>query len=139
MISAKKLRTFILSKESVTAGRQSHIYLRIKIKPMQVKKLIPAVLFGMIMISADPIMGSANAVPASTSIPVKGEDPRAAQLMQRLEEIKGMDRSALSRSEKKDLRHEVKGIRKEMKKISGGVYLSAGAIIIVILLLILLL
>ena len=41
--------------------------------------------------------------------------------------------------EKKGLWKEVKGIKKEMKEISGGVYLSVGAIIIIILLLILLL
>ena len=69
----------------------------------------------------------------------KTEDPRASQLIQRLEYIKGMDKSGMSRMEKKSLRKEVKGINKEMKVIKGGVYLSVGAIIIIILLLILLL
>ena len=91
----------------------------------------------------------AVAVPASSAIVVPGsspanntaptESPRAQQLLQRLEEIKDMNKSELTGSEKKDLRKEVRGIKKEMKTISGGVYLSVGAIIIVILLLILLL
>lgn len=106
---------------------------------MRIKKIIPAILIGMIMISADPVMASVTAVPVSTSNPVTGEDPRTTQLMQRLKEIKEIDRSTLTRADRKELRSEVKDIRKEMKKISGGVYLSVGAIIIVILLLILLL
>jgi len=67
------------------------------------------------------------------------EDPRAQQLLQRLEEIKNIDKSKITRLEKKSLRKEVKAIKKEGKEISGGVYLSVGAIIIIILLLILLL
>jgi hypothetical protein len=61
---------------------------------------------------------------------------RAEALVQRLEEIKALDHSALSHSEKRELRKEVRTIRKELH--SNGVYLSVGAIIIIILLLILL-
>ena len=98
---------------------------------------------------ASLVMFIAIALPASSAIivpgspksngPAKTEDTRAQQLIQRLEEIKGMDKSELTRLEKKNLRNEVKEIKKEMRATSGGVYLSVGAIIIVILLLILLL
>ncbi|MDB5232162.1 MAG: Seryl-tRNA synthetase [Chitinophagaceae bacterium] len=64
---------------------------------------------------------------------------RAQTLTNRLYEIKDMDKSALSAGEKQELRKEVRSIKKEMKKIGGGIYLSVGAIIIIILLLILLL
>jgi hypothetical protein len=69
----------------------------------------------------------------------KTNDTRSVELLQRLEEIKSMDKSDLTRVEKRNLRKEVKDIRKEMKATSGGVYLSVGAIIIIILLLILIL
>ncbi|MEP7263397.1 MAG: hypothetical protein ABI772_02810 [Bacteroidota bacterium] len=59
-------------------------------------------------------------------------------LTNRLEEINNMDKSELKPHEKKELRSEVKSIRKKMAETSGGVYLSVGAIIIIILLLILL-
>lgn len=72
--------------------------------------------------------------PASTT-----DEPRASQLLNRLESIKSMDRSTLTRNERKDLRKEVKEIRKETKAASGGVYLSVGAILLVILVLILIL
>ncbi len=60
-------------------------------------------------------------------------------LLNRLEEIKAMDKSEMSRAEKKELRKEVRAIKTELKSTGNGVYLSVGAIIIIILLLILLL
>jgi hypothetical protein len=60
-------------------------------------------------------------------------------LMARLREIDEMDKSDLSRSEKRELRKEVREIEKTLNSRGGGVYLSVGALIIVILLLILLL
>ena len=64
---------------------------------------------------------------------------RAEVLKNRLEEIKAMDKSEMTRAEKKALRKEVKAIKAELAATSNGVYLSIGAIIIIILLLILLL
>ncbi|MBB1193225.1 hypothetical protein DNC80_06015 [Flavobacterium sp. SOK18b] len=60
-------------------------------------------------------------------------------LLNRLDEIKAMDKSEMSRAEKKELRKEVRAIKTELKSTGNGVYLSVGAIIIIILLLILLL
>ena len=79
----------------------------------------------------------------SNTLPInepKTEDANYAKtLMHRLEEIKSMDRSNMTRTEKKALRKEVKSIKKELATSGGGVYLSVGAIIIIILLLILIL
>lgn len=60
-------------------------------------------------------------------------------MLNRLDEIKAMDKSSLNSSEKKELRKEVRAIKAELKSSGNGVYLSIGAIIIIILLLILLL
>lgn len=88
------------------------------------------------------VMVFALATPALASHPdgirVKTE-ARAAQLKNRLAEIKALDRSQLSAKEKKALRMEVKGIKKELSTMAGGVYLSVGAVILIVLLLILLL
>jgi hypothetical protein len=65
--------------------------------------------------------------------------PEAYALIERLNEIEAMDKSKLSRTERKQLKTEVKTIKAQLKQISGGVYLSAGALIIVIILLILIL
>jgi hypothetical protein len=60
-------------------------------------------------------------------------------MLNRLEEIKAMDKSSLNSSEKKELRKEVRAIKSELRSSGNGVYFSVGAIIIIILLLILLL
>ena len=60
-------------------------------------------------------------------------------MLNRLEEIKKMDKSSLSSAEKKSLRKEVRTIKSSLKSSGNGVYLSVGAIIIIILLLVILL
>jgi len=66
---------------------------------------------------------------------------RVNVLEKRLKEIQSMDLQSLGRSDKKEIKMEVKDINKELKRhaISGGVYISVGALIIIILLLIILL
>jgi predicted PurR-regulated permease PerM len=107
---------------------------------MTAKKFLQVVLLAMFFAIALPA-GASIISPAPYAI--KGipttEDPRVQQLVQRLEVIKDMDKSDMTRLQRKGLRKEVKEIKKEMKAISGGVYLSVGAIIIIILLLILIL
>ena len=67
------------------------------------------------------------------------EAAKAKTMILRLNEIKSMDKSKLTLSDKKSLRKEVRAINRELKTMNGGVYLSVGAIIIIILLLIILL
>jgi hypothetical protein len=50
-----------------------------------------------------------------------------------------MDMTELKASEKKNLRKEVRSIKRELREVSGGVYLSVGAILLIALLLIILL
>jgi hypothetical protein len=107
---------------------------------MSAKKILRLASFVMLMAIALPASSSVIVTESSTSSsPAKTENPRGQQLLQRLEEIRGMDKSELTRLEKKSLRNEVKGIKKEMRHSSGGIYLSVGAVIIIILLLILIL
>ena len=74
-----------------------------------------------------------------TAIPAKEVPAEVKIMLNRLEEIKAMDKSTLKSSEKKELRKEVRTINAELKSTGNGIYLSVGAIIIIILLLILLL
>lgn len=76
--------------------------------------------------------------PVSKEITV-AERARMDVLTSRLTFIKNMDKSDMTRVEKKALRQEVKSMEKELKEIGGGVYLSVAAIIIIILILILVL
>jgi hypothetical protein len=106
---------------------------------MTLKKILHVASFVMIASLVLPIAASSEVPVSSKPTSEKAVDPKVAVLMQRLTEIKAMHRTEMTSLERKNLRKEVKEIKSEMKGISGGVYLSVGAIIIVILLLILLL
>ncbi len=68
--------------------------------------------------------------------PAPNEIPADVKVMlDRLEEIKEMDKSALTRFEKKALRKEVRTIKTDMRASGNGLYISAGAIIIILLIL----
>ena len=57
----------------------------------------------------------------------------------RVEEIKAMDKSQLTKTEKQELKAELKTMKTQARAMGGGIYLSVGAIIIIILVLILIL
>lgn len=61
------------------------------------------------------------------------------RITDRVEEIRDMDKSELSKDERKALRKELRELKQKANAMGGGVYLSVGAIIIIILLLILIL
>ncbi len=68
------------------------------------------------------------------------KEARVAEIKARLEEIKAMDKSQLTREERIALKDEVKYMRKEAKSLGhGGVYISLAGIIIIILVLIIIL
>lgn len=71
----------------------------------------------------------------------KDEAARQIDAMKRrVEEIKALDKSSLTKTERKALRKELREMNKKARALgSGGVYLSVGAIIIIILVLILIL
>lgn len=65
---------------------------------------------------------------------------RSEMIKMRVEEIKNMDKSNLTTAEKKELKAEMKMMRKEAKAIGGGgIYISLAGILIIILVLILIL
>jgi len=95
----------------------------------------------MMMLSLNTFPNTINAAGKDLAIVEKNtkEMPVEVKIMlNRLDEIKALDKSALSSSEKKALRKEVRAINSELRTTNNGVYLSVGAIIIIILLLILL-
>lgn len=59
-------------------------------------------------------------------------------MIDRLNEIKEMDKSSLSRTERKELRKEVRTIKKDIRSSGNGLYISTGAVIIILLLIIIL-
>jgi hypothetical protein len=91
-------------------------------------------------LAAMPFAGNASETPKEKKPLTEAQQARIDQMVRRVEEIKKMNRSKLSKEERKDIKKELKEMNAEAKAIRGqGVYLSLGAIIIIILLLILLL
>ncbi len=110
------------------------------------KKLVFYMATAMLLIFLIPTQVKAGPVDDPvTAVAIETVDTDAAlaaeseALLARLEEINEMDKTDLTRAEKRDLRKEVRQIDKTLTLSGGGVYLSVGAIIVVILLLILLL
>lgn len=100
------------------------------------KRNIRCFTVGLLMLSVTPSQIFANAPAKAAPVAVELSEAEAAVLTHRLNEIKDMDISNMSRPEKKALRKEVKAIQKTMSGGNGGVYISLGALIIIILLLI---
>jgi tRNA pseudouridine-54 N-methylase len=101
------------------------------------KKIIAGCLIAIGVFTIQPIQAKINNNPVTTATPAQAE--RSKIITARLYEIKAMDKSNMTSSEKKALRKEVKAMKQEMRSGNGGIYLSVGAIIIIILLLIILL
>lgn len=104
---------------------------------MKPKKTIMILLFALL---------TSNVMPAFAGEPIPGaktekmtDETHAQQVLNRIIEIRAMDRSSMTTSEKKELRKELRQLKKESKPKKNGIYLSVGAIIVIGLLLILLL
>ena len=67
------------------------------------------------------------------------KEARYEEIKARIEEIKDIDKSTLTKAERKDLKNELRSMHKEAKAMGGGVYISLAGIIIIILVLILIL
>jgi hypothetical protein len=100
------------------------------------KKLIVLLMTAMMSLTFN--ITSAAAAP-SVVIEKTADTTETRHLISRLKQIDAMDKSQLTRKEKKELRSEVKEIDKRLREIAGGVYISVGALILILVLLIILL
>lgn len=109
------------------------------------KKVVLSLMTVSLLLLYIPAQSSTIAEPVPVAIekstPVISAEAKA--MIVRLDEIKALDKSKLNRTEKKELRTEVRAIKSDLQAQnlngSGGIYLSAGALILIILLLIVLL
>lgn len=89
------------------------------------------------LVMAAPIDGNETKNKKGETELTEAQKERLVEIEARVEEIKAMDYSTMSREEKKDIRMELKDMKEEAKRAGGGVYISVGAIIIILLILIL--
>ena len=100
------------------------------------KRNIRCFTVGLLILSVTPSQLFANVPKNAAPVAAELSDAEVTVLTHRLNEIKDMDMSNMSRPDKKALRKEVKEIQKVMSGGNGGIYISVGALIIIILLLI---
>jgi hypothetical protein len=106
-------------------------------KTNKMKKLIVFIMIAGLTLTCAPTQ--LIAAPAAYAASAATESAEANALLARLHEIKTLSKTNLSSPAKKELRSEVRSIKKQLSGIGGGVYISVGALIIIILLLIILL
>mgnify|MGYP000983650824 FL=1 len=96
-------------------------------------------LYLMIMLFSLGTFTTINASENNLKTTTPTEIPVEVQVMlDRIEEIKEMDKSDLKRAERKELRKEVRAIKSNLRASGNGIYISSGAIIIILLLIIIL-
>lgn len=100
------------------------------------KKILISILASVLLLAQIPSYANNSVKESLVESPKTTENPE--ELLNRLEEIKAMDKSEMTREQKKVLRIEVKQINQKVTS-NGGLYISGGAIIIILLLLIILL
>jgi hypothetical protein len=112
-----------------------------QLKIIKMRKLTLYIMTAFLSLTFIPaqLKAGTEATTASTTNAKTSEAAEANALINRLNDINGMDKSKLSSSEKKELRMEVRATKKHLKELNGGVYLSVGAIILIVILLIILL
>jgi hypothetical protein len=108
------------------------------------KKFILCLMATVLSLTLLPLQSSGATKEEPTSLvvtkpPEPAESAEAKALVTRLDEIKAMDMSKLKSTEKKELRKEVRTIKRELKDISGGIYVSAGVLIVVLIILLVIL
>jgi hypothetical protein len=87
-------------------------------------------------ICTTPVMAAERAPVTETSVPE--EIPAEVRIMlDRLHEIKEMDKSELTRIEKKELRKEARAIKAALRTSGNGIYLSVGALLVIIIIILL--
>jgi hypothetical protein len=111
-----------------------------KLKITTMKKITMTIMAVLMLLAITPAQLKAGSKTNHSSPASHPAKPQTSATASRLDEIKSVDKSKLSASEKKELKKELRSIKSELNTTSGGgIYLSVGAIIIIILLLILLL
>ena len=106
------------------------------------KKLTLNLLTVLLTLTFSPILlkAGSEATPNSTIVIPYVESTHYKAMIERVNEIKAMDKSSLTSSDRKALRKELRTIKKELKANdgghNGGIYISVGGLLLIIILLI---
>lgn len=101
------------------------------------KRFFSRAQFFALILSVMVAGASVNATAAETKVATT--EARGLAIKERVTEIQAMDFSKLSAAERKDLRHELKDMKQDLRQHPTGIYISGAGLILIIILLILLL
>lgn len=102
------------------------------------KKFLTAFVLFIVVLSSTPALASTNVSSVSGANTTVTKD-EASRMINRVEEIRKMDRKNLSTSERKELKKELIAMKKRAADPGAGVYISGTALLLIIILLIILL
>ena len=103
------------------------------------KKLVFCSIAAMLFMGAPFNVNAQTAPEPVAKVELKNENTEVKMLCDRLEVIRKMDKSKLSRPERKNLRNEVKAIKEKLETNASGIYISVGAAILIAIILLILL
>jgi hypothetical protein len=76
-----------------------------------------------------------------TAVPIKSEnklsEEEMSRLTKRVEEIRDMDKTNMTGTEKREMRKELKSIKENVKRSGGYIYIGGSTLLLIILILIL--
>jgi|SRR5688572_31292205 len=102
------------------------------------KKFMLCIMTAVLLLTFNPTPSvAAEATPISTPVSNPADAEKVKAMVNRLKEIDAMDKSNLSSSEKRVLRKEVRGIKRDIQR-STGIYVSVGVLLLIIILLLIL-
>jgi len=101
------------------------------------KSVVILILFTLLSVFSNRVIASEKE-PAVTKVNSTEIPADVKILLDRIAEIKAMDKSALNSVERKELRSELREIKSTLRSNGNGIYISTGAIIIILLLIIIL-
>ena len=110
------------------------------------KKLIACIATALLLVTFTPLQSiaeNAKGIPLGKPVVISATGKESAELkalINRVNEINAMDRSTMSRAEKKEIRKELRAIKREVNMHSqhsgGAVYISGGLLIFILILII---
>ena len=94
----------------------------------------------LVVLSISPMLSFASDTRSRTEVVIKDDKFSSEQievLEKRVEAIRSMDKSDMTTVEKREMRKELKGIKENVRKDGGVIYISGGTLLLIILIIIL--
>jgi hypothetical protein len=102
------------------------------------KKTIFIALLAIFSLSAAPAFAAKTSANATTEATTKLTEEEVSNYRARVEEIREMDKSELSSTEKKELKSELKDIKETMRKDGSYIYIGGSTLLVIIIILLIL-